>query len=180
MWQALKREADRLLATFQRSLRRPRRPLPQRDLSPPAVNYAPLRRVRLTDGVAHTLFEEYAQHRSQVRGDEETGWVLLGLREPEEAVVLATLPAGAQADAGVAHVRFNADAQGLASRIVRQRDRRLTVVGVVHTHPGSLRRPSDGDFHGDRDWVAGRRGGHERQGEQHSQDEAEGAHDGSS
>ena len=73
--------------------------------------YAPLRRVLLTDGVAHTLFEEYAAHRSEARGDEETGWVLLGLREADEAVVLATLPAGAEADAGVAHVRFNSEAQ---------------------------------------------------------------------
>jgi hypothetical protein len=28
----------------------------------------------------------------------------------------------------------------------------------VHTHPGSLRHPSDGDYHGDSQWVAGRRG----------------------
>ena len=81
---------------------------------PPAVSYGPLRRVLLTDGVAHTLFEEYAAHRGEARGEEETGWVLLGLREADEAVVLATLPAGAEADAGVAHVRFNSDAQALA------------------------------------------------------------------
>ena len=160
MWQALKRTADRLLANFQRSLRRPRRfPAPHRDLSPPAVNYGPLRRVRLTDGVAHTLFEEYAHHRAQARGEEETGWVLLGLRMAEEAVVLATLPAGAEADASFAHVRFNSDAQALAYRIVRQKERLLTIVGVVHTHPGSLRHPTDGDFQGDIEWVAGLRGG---------------------
>ena len=85
--------------------------------------------------------------------------MLLGLREAEEAVVLATLPAGAEADAGVAHVRFSSDAQALASRIVRQNDRRLRPVGVVHTHPGSLRHPSDGDYQGDREWVACLRGG---------------------
>ena len=45
------------------------------------------------------------------------------------------------------------------SRIVRQTDRRLTIVGVVHTHPGSLRHPSDGDFRGDSEWVASLRGG---------------------
>ena len=56
--------------------------------------------------------------------------------------MLATLPAGAERDAGEAHVRFNSAAQALASRIVRQEDRRLTLLGVVHTHPGSLRHPS--------------------------------------
>ncbi len=32
-------------------------------------------------------------------------------------------------------------------------ERRLTIVGVVHTHPGSLRHPSDGDLQGDRGWI---------------------------
>ena len=160
MWQALKRQADRLLDAACRSLQRPRRlPAPQRPGRPAPLEYGPLRRVVLTDGVAHTLFEEYAAHRSEAHGETETGWVLLGLRESEEAVVLATLPAGAEADAGFAHVRFNSEAQALAYRVVRQRDRRLTIVGVVHTHPGSLRHPSDGDYRGDRDWVAGLRGG---------------------
>jgi proteasome lid subunit RPN8/RPN11 len=114
--------------------------------------------VLLTDGVGRTLFEEFAGHRAEARGEEETGWVLLGLREPREAVVLATLPAGARRDASVAHVRFNSNAQALASRIVRQTDRRLTILGVVHTHPGSLRHPSDGDLRGDGQWVANLRG----------------------
>jgi hypothetical protein len=117
-----------------------------------------LERVVLTDGVGRTLFEEFASHRSEARGDEETGWLLLGLREAHEAVALATLPAGALRDASVAHVRFNSNAQVLASRIVRQTDRRLTTLGVVHTHPGSLRHPSDGDLRGDGQWVANLRG----------------------
>jgi hypothetical protein len=71
---------------------------------------------------------------------------------------LATLPAGAERDASIAHVRFNSNAQALASRIVRQTDRRLTILGVVHTHPGSLRHPSDGDLRGDGEWVANLRG----------------------
>jgi proteasome lid subunit RPN8/RPN11 len=115
--------------------------------------------VVLTDEVSRTLFEEYAAHRESTRGDEETGWVLLGLREVDEVVVLATLPAGAGRNAGVAHVRFNCSGQALASRIVRQRDRRLTMLGVVHTHPGSLRHPSDGDYQGDSQWVGRLRGG---------------------
>ena len=158
MWQSLKRTADRLLDTVRRSLTQ-RRPGPKIEVPAPTVSYGPLRRILLTDGVAHTLFEEYAAHRGEAHGEEETGWVLLGLRLADEAVVLGTLPAGAEADAGVAHVRFNSDAQALAYRIVRQTDRRLTIVGVVHTHPGSLRHPSDGDFRGDREWVAGLRGG---------------------
>jgi proteasome lid subunit RPN8/RPN11 len=117
------------------------------------VNYGPLQRVLITDGVGRTLFEEYARHRGEARGDEETGWVLLGLRQADEAVALATLPAGAEREASVAHVRFNSNAQALGSRIVRQADRRLSILGVVHTHPGSLRHPSDGDLRGDREWV---------------------------
>jgi hypothetical protein len=112
----------------------------------------------LTDGVGRTLFEGYANHRSETRGEEETGWVLLGLREANEAVVLATLPAGAERDASVAHVLFNSTGQAIASRIIRQMDRRLTILGVVHTHPGSLRHPSDGDLRGDGQWVSRLRG----------------------
>src|SRR5262249_44661109 len=119
----------------------------------------PLEHVLLTDGVGRTLFEEYANHRSASRGEEETGWVLLGLREPTRAVVLATLPAGAEYEASTAHVRFNSTGQAVASRIVRQADRRLSIVGVVHTHPGSLRHPSDGDYRGDVQWVRHLRGG---------------------
>ena len=115
--------------------------------------------VVLTDEVSRTLFEEYAAHRSTERGTEETGWVLLGHREASRAVVLATLPAGAERDAGREHVRFNAEAQALASRIVRQADKRLSLLGVVHTHPGTLRHPSSGDFRGDREWVQNLRGG---------------------
>jgi proteasome lid subunit RPN8/RPN11 len=119
----------------------------------------PLARLRLTDEVSRTLFDEYAAHRATPRGGEETGWALLGLRDGAEAVALATLPAGAEREAGEAHVRFNSAAQALASRIVRQTDRRLAPLGVVHTHPGSLRHPSDGDYRGDSRWVGQLRGG---------------------
>ena len=34
----------------------------------------------------------------------------------------------------------------------------LTILGVVHTHPGSLRHPSEGDLKGDRIWVQHLRG----------------------
>lgn len=112
----------------------------------------------LTDGVSRTLFEEYAEHRESARGEEETGWLLLGLREADRAVALATLPAGTYRQAGVAHVRFNSMGQILGSRIVRQIDRRLVMLGVVHTHPGSLRHPSDGDYRGDSCWVGQLRG----------------------
>ena len=134
-------------------------PGPPEPPAAPPVSFRRLRRVVLTDAVGRTLFGEYAAHRATERGQEETGWVLLGRREDERAVVLATLPAGADRDAGEAHVRFNADAQALASRIVRQQDRRLTMLGVVHTHPGRLRHPSRGDYDGDRRWVPALRGG---------------------
>ncbi len=112
----------------------------------------------LTDGVGRTLFDEYASHQEGSCRDEETGWVILGVREEVEATVLATLPAGALCDAGTGHVQFNQWAQAVGSRIVRQTDRRLTMLGVVHTHPGSLRHPSDGDFRGDSEWVGQLRG----------------------
>jgi proteasome lid subunit RPN8/RPN11 len=112
----------------------------------------------LTDEVGRRLFDEYAAHRASDRGREETGWMLLGYRVENTATVLATLPAGAQRDAGEEHVRFNAEAQALASRIVRQRDKRLTLLGVVHTHPGTLRHPSRGDLRGDREWIRKLRG----------------------
>ena len=56
------------------------------------------------------------------------------------------------------HIGFNGAGQVLGSRIVRQTDKRLRILGVVHTHPGSLRHPSDGDFQGDSRWVPQLRG----------------------
>jgi len=160
MLQALVSTANRFLSELHRSLFQERLPGPAiLDTTPPAPRtYKRLERVLLTDEVCRTLFEEYTAHRQSDRGEEETGWVLLGVREANEAVVLATLPAGAERSAGVSHVRFNASGQALASRIVRQWDRRLTMLGVVHTHPGSLRHPSDGDFQGDSQWVEHLRG----------------------
>jgi len=161
MLKALVSIASRLLNDLNRSWFRehcPRQEVVESAPAPPRV-YQRLERVLLTDEVSRTLFDEYADHRKGTRGEEETGWVLLGVREEKEAVVLATLPAGAQRDAGVAHVHFNSSGQALASRIVRQTDRRLTMLGVVHTHPGSLRHPSDGDFQGDSLWVGRLRGG---------------------
>jgi len=159
MLQGLLGRATEWLGELQRSL------LPVPPASPPAapaprspVHFGTLRRVLLTDGVGHTLFEEYTNHRACARGEEETGWVLLGLRDTDEAVVLATLPAGTRSEASVSHVRFNSNAQALASRIVRQTDRRLTILGVVHTHPGTLRHPSEGDLKGDGQWVGQLRG----------------------
>lgn len=120
--------------------------------APPLALY-PIEHVILTDAVVQTLFKQFAAHRRTDRGEEETGWVLMGWREERMAVVTAALPAGAGREAGVAHVRFDVNTQALSSRILRQTDRRLTIVGIVHTHPGSLRHPSRGDYEGDRLWV---------------------------
>lgn len=161
MFQALVSAAGRFFNDLSRSWSREHLPAKEILEAPTAAaprTYNPLRRVVLTDEVSRTLFEEYAAHREGARGEEETGWVLLGVREADEATVLATLPAGANREAGVAHVRFNSSGQALASRIVRQWDRRLTMLGVLHTHPGSLRHPSDGDFNGDSQWVGLLRG----------------------
>jgi len=159
MFQGLTGHARRLLRSMRRSLLGD-----GRAAGPTCLPHLPqplkrLSRVVLTDEVDRTLFREYASHRMSARGAEEIGWVLLGIREGDHGLVLATLPAGAQRNAGVAHVEFNSSAQALGSRIVRQRDKRLTTLGVVHTHPGSLRHPSDGDFEGDSAWVSNLRGG---------------------
>jgi len=114
--------------------------------------------VVLTDEVSRTLFEDYSVHRESSRGEEETGWVLLGLRQSDRAIALAALPATSDRDAGESHVWITGPAHVLASRIVRQDDRRLTMLGVVHTHPGSLRHPSRGDWKGDQEWVKQLRG----------------------
>ena len=161
MFQAVVSAASRFFNELSRSWFRehlPPREVVEGQATPAPRIYNRLERVVLTDEVSRTLFEEYAAHREGARGEEETGWVLLGVRDADEATVLATLPAGANCEAGVAHVRFNSNGQALASRIVRQWDRRLTMLGVLHTHPGSLRHPSDGDFNGDSQWVGVLRG----------------------
>jgi proteasome lid subunit RPN8/RPN11 len=159
MLQALVSSATQFLTDVNQSLFRTRGLVsPAAFVSYSPARYNPLRKLRLTDGVARTLFDEYAAHRAESRGDEETGWILLGLREGDEAIALATLPAGAERDAGVAHIRFNCNAQALGCRIVRQIDKRLVVVGLVHTHPGTLHHPSDADYRGDSEWVKTLRG----------------------
>lgn len=117
-----------------------------------------MRRVVLTDEVSRTLFGEYAAHRQSARGTEEIGWVLMGTRVGDRANVLATLPAGEGRDASSGHVTFNHAAQEFASRVLRQASRQLRIVGVAHTHPGSLRHPSSGDYRGDVQWVANLKG----------------------
>lgn len=161
MWQAVVSTASRFLKDMNRTWLREQAAVgrPRSERRAGVVAAQPLRRVTLSDEVSRTLFEGYATHRRSSRGEEETGWVLLGVRERDEAVVLATLPAGMECSAGVAHVAFNSSAQALASRIVRQEDRRLRILGVVHTHPGSLRHPSDGDYRGDSGWVGQLKGG---------------------
>ena len=119
----------------------------------------PLRRVLLTDEVSRTLFGEYAAHRKTARGSEEIGWDLIGVRQGDAAIVLATLPAGEARDSSSGHVLFNRAAQGFACRVLRQGSRKLTMLGVAHTHPGSLRHPSTHDYRGDIEWVANLRGG---------------------
>lgn len=138
---------------------RPRSPTVEpHERQPSARPVEPIETVIVTDEVGRRLFEEYAGHVQSPRGPEEIGWILLGYREGPRAVVVATLPAGAERDASAEHIRFNSEAQALASRIVRQHDRRLMPVGIVHTHPGTLRHPSRGDLRGDREWVRQLRG----------------------
>jgi hypothetical protein len=120
--------------------------------------YQPLQRVVLADGVLRTLFDDFARHRQTARGEEEFGWALLGVRDECEAHALAALPAGAQRHASLTHIQFHSNAQAVATRLLRQRDKQLTMLGVVHTHPGSLRHPSSGDYRGDILFVTRLRG----------------------
>jgi proteasome lid subunit RPN8/RPN11 len=159
MFRGLLTTVSRYLRDWSEALAVERLPAPELFAPAGQCTYRRLERVVLAEEVARTLMRDYADHRAGPRGAEEVGWVLLGLRDEVTATVLATLPAGADREAGVAHVHFNSTAQAVASRIVRQTDRRLGIVGVVHTHPGSLRHPSDGDFRGDSLWVSRLRGG---------------------
>jgi proteasome lid subunit RPN8/RPN11 len=137
----------------------PRRAQAAAPVETPTPELRRLQRVFIAEDVMQMLFEDFAAHRRTARGVEEIGWILLGVWQDGEPTVLAAIPAGADRDASASHVRFNADAQALATRILRQQDKRLTVIGVVHTHPGSMRYPSDGDLMGDSRWV-----GHLREG----------------
>lgn len=156
--QAIARSAVRFVQSRQTSIVLP--PRTRSELSTiPKTDFRPLQRILLTDEVSRTLFKEYAAHRASERGDEEIGWLLLGRRLPTEAIVSATIPAGSRRDAGPTHVRFDSMTQVFAGRLVRQDHKYLTMLGVLHTHPGSLRHPSEGDLRGDRVWVANLRGG---------------------
>jgi proteasome lid subunit RPN8/RPN11 len=144
--------------------KRLRHSLPRRSVTPiPAAPLAlasrRLDRIVMAEGVLRTLFSDYAEHRDSPRGNEEIGWFLLGYWEDGHVVAKAALPAGAERDASEGHVRFNTDAQAIASFMLRQHDKRLREIGVVHTHPGSMRYPSSGDLLGDSRWVEQLRSG---------------------
>ena len=101
MLQTLVSSAGRFISDLSRAWIRERNPrgLPAKSAVAATAKYPPLRHVTLTDEVSRTLFEEYAAHRQSHRGNEETGWTLLGLRDGDEAIILATLPAGAHCSA---------------------------------------------------------------------------------
>ena len=126
----------------------------------PRNEWPPLSRIVLTQGVVDSLFEQFDEHRKTERGNEEIGWLLLGHRRQGEdfVTIQATLPAGTNRDAGVAHVQFSSTAQAVAARFLRASDPELIPLGVAHTHPGSLTRPSSGDYKGDREWIQQLRG----------------------
>lgn len=116
-------------------------------------DYSPLKSILITSGVGETLARGFRLHLDGERGDEEIGWLLMGFREKDKAVVLAAIPSGDMREASGTHVRFNSRAQAIAGRILKKREPRLEVLGLFHTHPGTLRRPSSGDFRGDIEWI---------------------------
>jgi proteasome lid subunit RPN8/RPN11 len=107
----------------------------------------------ISSGVGQTLVQGYRNHLNQERGDEETGWLLMGYREKKHAVVVAAVPSGEFREASSTHVKFNSQAQVVAGRLLRQLHDKLEVLGLFHTHPGRLRHPSSGDYQGDIQWV---------------------------
>lgn len=151
---------DRIRPLFEDLRRRlvARRPTPIESPTTGPRVYRRLERVILTSGVVETLFADFARHRETARGEEEFGWALLGVRDEKEAMVLAALPAGAQRHASLTHIEFDVNVQAAATRILRQSDKRLAMLGVAHTHPGSLRHPSGGDYRGDIVFVTRLRG----------------------
>lgn len=105
-------------------------------------------------GVLATMFRDFHNHRATERGNEETGWLLLGRRDGQGgATIEATLPPGEFRDAGMAHVNMNSTAQSVAMRLLKRAHPHLDVLGVAHTHPGRMCRPSQGDYQGDSQWV---------------------------
>lgn len=115
--------------------------------------------MKIHSGVLRSMFGDFLAHKETDRGEDETGWLLLGTRKAGAKVIEAALPAGEFRDAGVSHVNMNSTAQAVAMRILKKAHPELDVLGVAHTHPGRLNRPSNGDFQGDRLWVPNLRGG---------------------
>ena len=76
MLQALVSTASRLLNNLSRTFLVERLPGPDLVLSAPPKSYQRLERVRVTDQVCRTMFEEFAAHRRSQRGDEEIGTVV--------------------------------------------------------------------------------------------------------
>src|SRR5437868_5656457 len=68
-------------ALMREALMRDRVPAPELFAPPSPRTYHRLERVVLADAVADTLLSDFAAHRAGPRGEEEVGWVLLGLRE---------------------------------------------------------------------------------------------------
>jgi len=80
----------------------------------------PIKYMLISSGVGQTLVQGYRNHLNQERGDEETGWLLMGYREKKHAVVVAAVPSGEFREASSTHVKFNSQAQVVAGRLLRQ------------------------------------------------------------
>lgn len=81
----------------------------------------------------------------------EAGWLLLGIRQ-ECLQATAALRGEGQGRS----VTFGALWDSVME--MRAEDKRIEVLGLVHTHPGSNHFPSDADFDADRQWLKRLRG----------------------
>jgi len=107
----------------------------------------------IADSCLQTLSADLAKHLASDRAAEETGWLLLGIRDQTSVHVTDLVPAGENRIGTPNSIQFDAASQVAATKAIRDRDSRVEVLGVAHTHPSGRHRPSSGDLEGDKQWV---------------------------
>lgn len=110
-----------------------------------------LRRLLIDQTAADFLFASYAAHRVSPRSHEEMAWLLIGERQGEAAIIHAAWPASEDRAAGTTYVGIGPATATAAVEVCGATG--WKILGLVHTHPGDMHRPSDKDLAGDKRWV---------------------------
>jgi proteasome lid subunit RPN8/RPN11 len=126
-----------------------------------------LEKVILMKPIADLLFGEYGKHLQGPHAEKEMGWVLLGhtsiaqYSNPDKSTtqswaamvtdIISSSTTGH--DSGVGHFVFDSDEVLRQYSKLTLRKLGLEVLGMVHTHPGGNRYPSDADLLQDLQWV---------------------------